>query len=82
MPEVNEFFGVCEISVFNDGDLDVIQEHIQIAMKRNVDFEVKTWKNGEFIFQSGKITWIDLNFDERAEYFRMLDEKYHQPLIW
>lgn len=45
MPEVNEFFGVREISVFNDGDLDVIQEHIQIAMKRNVDFEDKTWKN-------------------------------------
>lgn len=40
--------------------LYIIQENIQIAMKRNVDVEVKTWKNGELFFQIGRITGVDL----------------------
>ncbi|MFB5087046.1 YolD-like family protein [Psychrobacillus sp. PGGUH221] len=46
--------------VLDEWDLDIIQENIQIAMKRNVDVEVKTWKNGEFNFQIGSISWVDL----------------------
>lgn len=42
-------------------DLDIIQENIQIAMKRNVEVEIKTWKDGAFIFHIGKINWVDLN---------------------
>ncbi|WP_056832634.1 YolD-like family protein [Psychrobacillus sp. FJAT-21963] len=44
----------------DEWDLDIIQENIQIAMKRNVDVEVKTWKNGEFNYQIGSIFWVDL----------------------
>ncbi|MEI4771982.1 YolD-like family protein [Psychrobacillus sp. FJAT-51614] len=44
----------------DEWDLDIIQENIQIAMKRNVDVEVKTWKNGEFNIQIGSISWVDL----------------------
>lgn len=46
--------------VLDEWDLDIIQENIQIAMKRNVDVEVKTWKNGEFNFQIGSISLVDL----------------------
>ncbi|WP_375220442.1 YolD-like family protein [Psychrobacillus sp. PGGUH221] len=41
-------------------DLDIIQDNVQIAMKRNVDVEVKTRKNGEFNFQIGTISWVSL----------------------
>lgn len=44
----------------NEWDLDIIQDNIQIAMKRNVDVEVKAWKNGEFHFQIGSISWVDI----------------------
>ncbi|QFF98907.1 YolD-like family protein [Psychrobacillus glaciei] len=45
----------------NEWDLDIIQENIQIAMKRNVEVEIKTWKDGAFIFHIGKFIWVDLN---------------------
>ncbi|MFF2752801.1 YolD-like family protein [Psychrobacillus sp. NPDC058041] len=44
----------------DEWDRDIIQENIQIAMSRNVEVEIKTWKNGAFICSVGKITWIDL----------------------
>jgi hypothetical protein len=44
----------------DERDLDSIQENIEIAMKRNVDLEIKTWEDGKFIFHNGKITWVDL----------------------
>ncbi|WP_391116216.1 YolD-like family protein [Psychrobacillus sp. L3] len=45
----------------DEWDLEVIQELIGIAMKRNVDVEMKTWKDGEFFYRIGRITWVDLN---------------------
>ena len=45
----------------DEWDLDAIQENINIAMKRNVDVEIKTWEDGKFIFHTGKITWVDLS---------------------
>lgn len=43
----------------DEWDLATIQETIEIAMKRNVEVTVKVWSDGEFIYQVGKITWID-----------------------
>ena len=40
----------------DEWDLDAIQENINIAMKRNVDIEIKTWEDGKFNFHNGKIT--------------------------
>ncbi|QFF99595.1 YolD-like family protein [Psychrobacillus glaciei] len=45
----------------DEWDLEEIQQLIEIAMKRNVEVEMKIWKNGEFIYQVGRITWVDLN---------------------
>ncbi|WP_391209200.1 YolD-like family protein [Psychrobacillus sp. L4] len=44
----------------DEWDLDIIQENIQIAMKRNVELEIKTWNSGVFISHMGKLTWVDL----------------------
>lgn len=44
----------------DEWDLDIIQENIQIAMSRNVDVEIKTWKDGTFVSSVGKLTWVDL----------------------
>lgn len=44
-----------------DWELDIIQESIQIAMKRNVDVHMKIWKDGVFFHHYGKITWVDVN---------------------
>ena len=40
--------------------LDIIQENIEIAMKRNVEVVIKTWKDGGFILHVGKIICVDL----------------------
>lgn len=45
----------------DEWDLDIIQETIQIAMKRNVEVEIKTWRNGAFHIHLGKVTWVDIN---------------------
>lgn len=44
----------------DEWDFDIIQENIQIAMHRNVDVEIKTWKDGAFICSVGKLMWVDL----------------------
>lgn len=44
----------------DEWDLEAIQNSIEIGMKRNVDVEIKTWKEGAFISLIGKITWVDL----------------------
>jgi hypothetical protein len=45
----------------DEWDLDIIQENIQLAMKRNVEVEIKTWRNGAFYIHLGKVTWVDIN---------------------
>ncbi|MFJ5771078.1 YolD-like family protein [Psychrobacillus sp. NPDC093180] len=45
----------------DEWDLDIIQENIQLAMKRNVEVEIKTWRNGAFHIHLGKVTWVDIN---------------------
>ena len=45
----------------NEFDYEAIQEQIEIAMKRNVDIEIKRWRDGEFLYHRGTIQWIDLN---------------------
>ncbi|GGA34365.1 YolD-like family protein [Psychrobacillus lasiicapitis] len=45
----------------DEWDLDIIQENIQLAMKRNVEVEIKTWRNGAFHTHLGKVTWVDIN---------------------
>lgn len=45
----------------DEWDLDIIQENIQLAMKRNVEVEIKTWRNGAFHIHLGTITWVDIN---------------------
>lgn len=44
----------------NEFDYEAIQEQIELAMKRNVEIQVKRWKNGEFLYNQGTIQWIDL----------------------
>lgn len=44
----------------NEFDYEAIQEQIEHAMKRNVEIQVKRWKNGEFLYNQGTIQWIDL----------------------
>ncbi len=44
----------------NEFDYEVIQEQIELAMKRNVDIKIKRWKDGEFLYHRGTIQWIDL----------------------
>ena len=38
----------------DEWDLDIIQENIQLAMKRNVEVEIKTWRNGAFSYSFRK----------------------------
>ncbi|QFF98802.1 YolD-like family protein [Psychrobacillus glaciei] len=44
----------------DEWDIDIIQENIQISMQRNVEVEIKTWKDGAFTYSVGKLTWVDL----------------------
>lgn len=41
-------------------DLDILQENIQIAMKRDVEVKIMTWVEGAIESYIGKIVWIDL----------------------
>lgn len=45
----------------DEWDLDIIQENIQLAMKRNVEVKIKTWRSGVFHTHLGKVTWVDIN---------------------
>ncbi|MFJ8064930.1 YolD-like family protein [Psychrobacillus sp. NPDC096426] len=46
--------------VLSSFDLDILQENIQLAMKRDVDVKIMTWEDGLIESHIGKITWIDL----------------------
>ncbi|MFJ5771382.1 YolD-like family protein [Psychrobacillus sp. NPDC093180] len=41
-------------------DLDILQDNIQIAMKRDVEVKILTWEDGVIESYTGSIVWIDL----------------------
>jgi len=44
----------------DEWDLEIIQDNIDLAMKRNVEIKIKRWINGMFKYNQGTIQWIDL----------------------